>query len=384
MERFVPYGRQYIDDDDVSEVLKVLESDFITQGPRIQEFEEKLAEYCGARYAVALSSGTAALHAAYSALGLAAGDEIITSPITFAATSNAALYTGARPVFVDVEPCTANMDVGLIEGAVTDKTRIIVPVHYGGHPVDLEGACRVARDRGLFMVEDASHALGARYAGERIGCCRHSDITVFSFHPVKHITTAEGGAVLTNSEELYRKVLLFRSHGISRDRFVNSPDGPWYYEMQMLGYNYRMSDLQAALGISQIRKLKGFIERRRLIAETYNNVFRDNPYFDIPVEKDYAFSSYHLYSIRLKDGYKDKRGMVFTRLRQKGVGVQVHYIPVYTQPYYQGLGYEAGACPAAEDFYAREMSIPIHPSMTDDDIGFVVRRILEVFGEIGD
>jgi len=382
MEGFIPYGRQYIDEEDISEVLKVLRSDFITQGPRIREFEESLAGHCGARYAVVLSSGTAALHAAYFALGLGEGDEIITSPITFAATANAALYLGAKPVFVDVEPDTANIDAGLIERAVTEKTKIIVPVHYGGHPVDLESVHRIAREYGLSTVEDASHALGARYAGEAVGGCRYSDLTVFSFHPVKHITTAEGGAVLTNSEELYRRVLLFRSHGISRDGFIRDPDGPWYYEMQLLGYNYRMSDVQAALGMSQIKKLSVFVERRRTIAETYNHVFSGSRFFDIPVERDYAFSSYHLYPIRLTDRYKDRRKTIFSILRQKGVGVQVHYIPVYMQPYYQGLGYNAGACPAAEDFYGREISIPVHPSMTDDDIGAVIERVFEVFKEI--
>ncbi len=381
MERFIPYGRQSIDEDDISEVVKVLKSDFITQGPKIQEFENRLADYCGSRYAVVLSSGTAALHAAYVALGLKEGEEIITSPVTFVATANAALYLGARPVFVDVESCTANIDVSLIEKAITTKTKIIVPVHYAGHPVNLEKLHDVAREYGLFMVEDASHALGSRYARGKTGNCRYSDITVFSFHPLKHITTAEGGAVLTNNKELYRKALLFRSHGISKDRFVNEPEGLWYHEMQMMGYNYRMSDVQAALGISQIKKLDAFIERRRNIVDTYNSVFKDNPYFDIPVEKWYAYSSYHLYPVRLKDRYRDKKRMIFSRLREKGLGVQVHYIPVYMQPYYQGLGYKANICPVAEDFYEREISIPVYPSMTDDDISFVIEKVLEVSRE---
>jgi len=239
----------------------------------------------------------------------------------------------------------------------------------------------IAKEYGLFIVEDASHALGSRYAGGKIGNCRRSDMTVFSFHPLKHITTAEGGAVLTNNKELYEKTLLFRSHGISKDKFINEPDGQWYHEMQMLGYNYRMSDIQAALGISQIKKLDIFIKRRRQIVNTYDSVFRDNPYFDIPVEEDYAYSAYHLYPIRLKDGCKNKKRIIFLKLREKGLGVQVHYIPVYMQPYYQSLGYKDTRCHVAEDFYEREISIPIYPSMTDDDISFVIEKVFEVSKE---
>ena len=283
-----------------------------------------------------------------------------------------------------MEKDTGNLDAELIEEKITSRTKLIVPVHYAGHPWDMEKIKEIADKYGLFVVEDACHALGARYKDSRIGSCKYSDMTVFSFHPVKHITTGEGGAVLTNREDLYEKLLMFRNHGITKDdeKFTKEKEGDWYYEMQFLGFNYRMTDVQAALGISQLKKLDKFIEKRRRIVEIYNKAFENNPYFDIPVEKEYAYHSYHLYPIRLKDPYKDKRAGIFQLLRKKGLGVQVHYIPVYLHPYYQEQGYRRGECPVAEDFYEKEISLPIYPAMTKGDIDYVIKTVLRVFKEV--
>jgi len=381
---FIPYGKQWIGEEDIEEVVNVLKSDFITQGPKVKEFEEKLAEFTGAKYAVVFNSGTSALHAAYFALGLSTGDEFITTPLTFAATSNAGLFLGARPIFSDVEEDTGNLNVELVEEKITSRTKLIVPVHYAGHPCDMERIKEIADKYGLFIVEDACHAPGAKYKDSRIGSCEYSDMTVFSFHPVKHITTGEGGAVLTNREDLYEKLLMFRNHGITKDEknFIKEKEGDWYYEMQFLGFNYRMTDIQAALGISQLKKLEKFIEKRRKIVEIYNKAFEGNPYFDTPVEKDYAYHSYHLYPVRLKNNYKDKRKEIFQLLRKKGLGVQVHYIPVYLHPYYQELGYKKGECPVAEEFYEKEISLPIYPAMTKEEIDYVTKTVFEVFKEV--
>ena len=378
--RFIPYGWHYIDGEDIGAVVEVLRSGYLTQGPKLSEFERALAQYCGARFAVCFSSGTAALHAAYFALGLGEGDKFITTPITFAATANAGLYLGARPIFVDVEPDTGNIHPDLIEGALTDDCRLISVVHYAGHPVDMERIWSIARRYNLKVVEDACHALGARYRGEPVGCCRYSDAAVFSFHPVKHITTAEGGAVLTNNEEVYEKLLLFRNHGITRNtkRFLYPSHGPWYYEMQFLGYNYRMNELSAALGISQLRKLDLFVRRRREIASYYSEALSDLKGVMLPVERDYAKSSYHLYVLRLRGDFAHRKGEIFSRLREMGLGVQVHYIPVYLHPHYRRLGYTPGLCPAAEDFYRRVLSIPIYPAMSDDDLFYVVDCLRKV------
>lgn len=379
----IPYSHQSINSDDIRQVTEALESDWITQGPKVKEFEDLLAEYCGIKFAVVFSSGTAALHGAYFAAGLGKQDEIITSPMTFLSTANAALFLGARPVFADIEGDTGNIDPDLIEQAITKKTRAIVPVHFAGHPVHLENIADIAQRHHLLLIEDACHALGAKYKNTTIGDCRYSDMAVFSFHPVKSITTAEGGAVLTNNEDLYKKLVMFRHHGVTkeRDAFQNKEKnlGQWYYEMQYLGYNYRLTDIHSALGISQLRKLDKFIRRRREIVETYNEAFKNNSFFDLPVEKSYAKSAWHLYPIRLKDEYRAEKTKVFTELRKRGLGVQVHYIPIHLQPYYQQLGYKKGLCPNAEDFYEREISIPLYQSMSAEDVDYVVRNTLGVF-----
>ncbi|MBF0537509.1 MAG: DegT/DnrJ/EryC1/StrS family aminotransferase [Nitrospirae bacterium] len=406
----ITYGRQTIDEGDIAEVVKVLRSDFITRGRVSEAFEEGLAASVGASYAVVFNSGTSALHGAYFAAGVEVGDEFITSPTTFVATANAGLYLGARPVFADIEPDTGNIDLSGIAPLITDKTRLIVPVAFAGHPVDNEGVFELAQRHGLTVVEDACHALGARYkprhckeAGatcsgkERIrsndtplnsvnaytsvGSCLYAHMSVLSFHPVKAITTGEGGAVLTNDRALYDILRSFRQHGINRDAPKNNE--PWLYEMQHLGYNYIMTDFQAALGLSQLGKLKGFIQKRRHIAKTYNEAFSNNPYFYTPPERDYAQSAYHLYFIRLKDGYKENKAQVIDRLRDAGVGVAVHYVPVYQHPFYRAMGYDSGLCPIAEDFYEREISLPIYPSLSEAQVGDVIERVYAVMTGMG-
>ncbi len=384
---YIPYSRQYIDEEDIQEVVKVLKSDFITQGPKIPEFERKLVDYCGAKYTVAVNSGTSALHIACLAAGIKPGDEVITSPITFVASANCVLYCGGKPVFADIQEDTINIDPHEIKKKITSRTKAIIPVHFAGHPCDMEEIQAIAKEHNLVVIEDAAHALGAEYKGSKIGSCKYSDMTILSFHAVKHITTGEGGAVLTNDKKYYEKLLMFRNHGITKDksRFTLHDSrlmGDWYYEMQTLGYNYRMTDIQAALGISQMKKLDSFVKRRREIAAIYHKAFRDNPYFDIPTENDYAYSSYHLYPIRLKDKYKTMKREIFVKLREKGLGIQVHYIPVYWHPYYKDLGYRKGLCPVAEDFYQREISIPVYPAMSDKDIKHVIEKVNHIFCEL--
>lgn len=380
--KFLPYGKHYIDESDINAVIDVLNSDFITQGPIIGEFEKKLADYFQARYAVVFNSGTSALHAAYFAMGLENGDQIITSPITFVSTSNAALYLGAKPIFSDVEEETGNINASIIECKMNDNVKSIVPVHYAGNPVDLKSIHKLSKENDLVLIEDAAHAMGANYNGHQIGSCQYSDMTIFSFHPVKHITTGEGGAVLTNNSDYYDKLLTFRSHGITKENFYSPADGDWYYEMQHLGYNYRMTDIQAALGISQLKKLKNFVERRRKIARIYHEAFEENPYFNVLTTNEND-SSYHLFPILLKDEYQKKKKEIFNILKNQKLGVQVHYIPVYLQPYYLNNGYKRGTCPIAESFYEKEISIPIFPAMTDEDIISVINTVLNTFKKIG-
>ena len=379
--KIIPYGHQSIDAVDIRQVVATLKSNWITQGPKIKEFEDDLCKYSGARYAVAVSSGTAALHVACLAAGVQRGDEVITSPITFAASGNCALYCGARPVFSDVQENTGNIDPLRLAKKISKKTKAIIPVHFAGYPCDMEEISTLAKRRKIFVIEDAAHALGALYRNILVGSCKYSDMTIVSFHPVKIITTGEGGAVLTNNKSLFEKLVMLRNHGITKSNLTRIPEGEWYYEMQCLGYNYRITDFQAALGISQLRKIDGFVKARRSIADTYKDAFAGNPYFDILVETHGAQSSYHLFTILLKNRYKREKKHIFVKLRKNGLGVQVHYIPVYFHPYYQHMGYQRGICPIAEDFYQREISIPLYQSMGKAIAQSVIKKVLKVFKE---
>jgi UDP-4-amino-4,6-dideoxy-N-acetyl-beta-L-altrosamine transaminase len=378
--KMIPYGRQSIDERDIREVVKVLRSDWITQGPLIKEFEASLCRFTGARYAVAVSSGTAALHCACLAAGIRPGDEVITSPLTFAASANCVLYCGGKPVFADIQPDTGNINPAEIRKKISARTRAIIPVHFAGHPCDLDEIGKIARDRKILVIEDAAHALGAEYKGSKTGSCEYSAMTILSFHPVKHITTGEGGAVLTNSERLYRKLSLARNHGITKDpRFLKRSDGSWYYEMQELGFNYRVTDFQCALGISQMKKLKAFLQKRRELVRLYYAELDSVDGITLPVERPGVTSAWHLFPVRMRMN----RRQVFDHLRSKGIGVQVHYIPVYLQPYYRRLGYVKGACPVAEQFYAGEISLPLHPELRDKEIVYISTVIKSYIRENG-
>lgn len=369
----IPYGRQTIDEADIEAVIKVLKSDFLTTGPVIEEFERKVAEYTGAKYAVAIANGTAALHAACFAAGIGAGDEVITTPITFAASSNCALYCGAVPVFADIDPKTCNIDPEDIERKITERTKAVVAVHFAGQPCAMDEIHAVAKKYNLLVIEDAAHALGAEYKGVRIGGL--SDMTTFSFHPVKHITTGEGGMIMTNDAQLYERLKLFRTHGITREeRFMEKKDGPWYYEQIDLGYNYRITDVQCALGISQMDKLPQFLARRREIAHIYDDAFAGNPNIEPLFQQEVCENAYHLYVIRVKNG---KRREVFEQLRAAGIGVNVHYIPVYKHPYYQKNGYDKVFCPNAEQYYKECISLPMYPALTEKEQQYVIEKVID-------
>jgi len=370
----IPYATQWIEDDDLVAVAAALKSTNLTQGPLVTQFENKVAEYCGSKYAVAVNSGTSALHIASLAAGISPGDEVITSPITFVASANCALYCGAKPVFADVQDNTINLNPQEIRKKITLKTKAIIPVHFAGNPCEMEEISQIATENNLFVIEDAAHALGADYKGSKIGSCQYSDMTTLSFHAVKHITTGEGGAILTNNDELYEKLKLYRSHGITRDeRYLKKSDGTWYYEMHNLGFNYRITDLQSALGISQLKKQDQFLSRRLEIAEVYNQAFCNLKGIKLLEQTTGAQAAWHLYVIQVAD-----RKRIFNHLREKDIIVNVHYIPVYRQPYYQKLGYDGSACPVAEDYYERAISIPMFPKMTDEEVEYVVSLIKEI------
>lgn len=368
----IPYGRQEITQADIDTVVEVLRSDFLTQGPMVPRFEKAVADYCGAQHAVAVNSATSALHIACLALGLGPGDRLWTSPITFVASANCGLYCGAEVDFVDIDPRTYNLCPKALERKLVEAEqqgrlpKIVVPVHLCGQPCDMQAIHALSQRFGFRIIEDASHAIGGKYRGEPIGNGRYSDITIFSFHPVKIITTAEGGMALTNDAELAERMALLRSHGITRDpaQMTHAPDGPWYYQQIDLGFNYRMTELQAALGVSQMQRLDDYVSRRHALARRYDEQLADLP-VTLPWQHPDSYSGLHLHVIRLKLDQIDRTHReVFEALREQGIGVNLHYIPVHTQPYYQRMGFKAGDFPEAERYYAEAISLPMYPAMT--------------------
>lgn len=384
--RIIPYGRQDIDGDDIKAVVEVLRGDYLTQGPAVPAFEAAVAAHCDAAHAVAMNSATSALHTACLALGLGPGDLVWTSPITFVASANCARYCGADVDFVDIDPRSFNMSPARLAEKLDAAERagrlpkVIIPVHLTGQSCDMAAIHALAQRYGARLIEDASHAIGGSYQGRPVGCCAHSDITVFSFHPVKIITTAEGGMAVTNNPELAHRLARFRSHGITREasEMTHAPDGPWYYQQLDLGFNYRMTDVQAALGASQMRRLERFIDRRHAIARRYNAALSGLP-LRTPWQHPDAHSAYHLYVIRL-DLEQSPLGhrAVFEALRAKGILVNLHYIPVHLQPYYRSLGFGPGMMPEAERYYAEAISLPMYSAMNDAEVEAVIGALKEL------
>lgn len=383
----IPYGHQDITQGDIDAVVAVLQSEFLTQGPTAPKFEQAVASHCGAAHALALNSATSALHIACMALGLGPGDWLWTTPITFVASANCGLYCGAQVDFVDIDPRTYNLCTQALARKLELAERegklpkVVVPVHLCGQPCDMQAIHALAQKYGFKVIEDASHAIGGKYQGEPIGNCRYSDITVFSFHPVKIITTAEGGMCLTNSADLANKMGLFRSHGITRDpaQMTHESDGPWYYQQIELGYNYRMTELQAALGVSQMTRLTDYVARRHELARRYDALLGHLP-VTIPWQHPDSYSGLHLYPIRLQLGNIQKsHRQVFESLRAQGIGVNLHYIPVHTQPYYQQFGFKRGAYPNAEAYYAEAISLPLFSGLTDQAQDEVIAALIVAF-----
>ncbi|WP_426777655.1 UDP-4-amino-4,6-dideoxy-N-acetyl-beta-L-altrosamine transaminase [Lusitaniella coriacea] len=373
MSQFIPYGRQDISEEDIQAVVEVLRSDWITQGPAIEKFERTVADYCGAKYATAVSSATAALHIACLSLNLGEGDTLWTSPNTFVASANCGLYCGASVDFVDIDPCTYNLSVKELERKLAQAKRqgclpkVVVPVHFAGQSCEMARIHELSKQYGFHIIEDASHAIGGRYQQQPIGSCQFSDMTVFSFHPVKIITTGEGGMVLTNREDLYEKLIRLRSHGITRNpSFMEGEShGLWYYQQLELGFNYRMTDIQAALGMSQMQRLDEFVQRRRDLANRYDELLQNFP-LKLPWQHPDTESSWHLYAIRLELNKITKTHReVFEELRSVGIGVNLHYIPVHTQPYYQQFGFNWGDFPQAEQYYQEAVSFPLYYGFTE-------------------
>ena len=380
------YGRQDINEADIQAVEAVLRSDFLTQGPAIERFEQRVAQYCGVKYAVAVCNATSALHIACLAAGLGKGDLLWTSPITFVASANCARYCGADVDFVDIDENTYNMSVPALEQKLQEAKRlgrlpkIVVPVHMAGQSCDMRAIKKLSEEYGFTLLEDASHCVGADYADTKVGSCAYSDMAVLSFHPVKIITTGEGGMVLTNDTALYEQLCLYRSHGITRDpkHMTKESDGDWYYQQVTLGFNYRMTDIQAALGASQMDRLDAFVARRRALAARYDELLRDLPLRTPFVLKE-AHPSWHLYIVRIDfDRVRKTKQQIFADMREKGIALNLHYIPVHTQPYYEALGFHAEDCPAAVEYYREALTLPLYPCMTDAEQEMVAQALREV------
>lgn len=379
------YGHQWIDEDDIKAVDEVLRSDYLTCGPKTEEAQKALCEYTGAKYAVLLNSDTSALHCACIAAGVGPGDEVITTPITFAASANCALYCGARPVFADIDPETYEINPKSIEEHITEHTKAVVAVDYTGAVVNIKAIREICEKHNLIFIEDAAHSIGSKYGGKKVGTL--ADMTCFSFHPVKTITAGEGGAVLTDNEELYKKVLLAHAHGITHDESMmeEAPhEGPWYYEQISLGYNYRMTDIQAALLLSQLKKLDKFGHRRQEICSKYDAAFKELP--ELIVQKEYpeSYSYRHLYILHLNlDKLSCSRKEFFDAMSAEGVQCQIHYVPTYWFPYYKHLGYKKGLCPNAEEYYKGIMSLPLYPKMSDEDVNDVIHAVKKIVCRYG-
>jgi UDP-4-amino-4,6-dideoxy-N-acetyl-beta-L-altrosamine transaminase len=381
----IPYSRQSIDEDDIQAVVEVLRSDFLTQGPVVPAFEKAVSDYCGAKHAVASNSATSALHLACLVLGAGAGDQVWTSPITFVASANCALYCSARVDFVDINPRTYNLSVECLAEKLTQAEKnghlpkVVIPVHLCGQSCDMEDIYALSQRYDFRIIEDASHAIGGKYQDNPVGNCRYSDITVFSFHPVKIITTGEGGMAVTNNSDLAEKMTMLRSHGITRDlnQMTHTSDGPWYYQQIDLGFNYRMTDIHAALGISQIRRMDEFVARRRKLARRYNTLLADLP-VSTPWQHPDIYSAWHLYVIRLElEKLNLSHRQVFEYLKELGIGVNLHYIPVHTQPYYQAMGFRPGQFPEAEKYYQEAVTLPLFPTMTEVQQDKVVDALVQ-------
>ncbi len=382
LESYIPYGRQDITQGDIDAVIEVLKSDFLTQGPCVPRFEKAVSMYCNSKYAMAVNSATSALHLACLSLGLGVDDWLWTSPITFVASANCGLYCGAKVDFVDIDPITYNLcpkalKKKLIQAEKLGKLpKIVIPVHLCGQSCDMKAIHALSEEYNFKIIEDASHAIGSKYLNKAVGNCKYSDITIFSFHPVKIITTGEGGMALTNSARLAERISLLRSHGITRNpsQMTHESDGDWYYQQVVLGFNYRMTDMQAALGLSQLRRLDGYIARRHNIANRYNELLSDFPLI-IPYQHSDNYSAFHLYIIRLKDNKKHKQ--IFEHLRKENIGVNLHYIPVHTQPYYRQMDIEFTDLEQSESYYKDAISLPLYPAMTEQQQDFVIESLRE-------
>lgn len=384
----IPYGRQDISQQDIDAVLEVLKSDFLTQGPKVPVFEQTVADHVGAKHSLAVNSATSALHIACLALGLGRGDYLWTTPITFVASANCGLYCGAKVDFVDIDPATYNLCPKALEKKLIEAERsgalpkVLVAVHLCGQPCDMKAIHDLALKYDFKVIEDASHAIGGKYQNEFIGNCRYSDITVFSFHPVKIITTAEGGMALTNDDSLAQKMNLYRSHGVTRDQslMTHEPDGPWYYQQVALGYNYRMTELQGALGITQMQRLDEFVSQRHALSKRYNELLSELP-ITLPWQHPDSYSGLHLYVIRLNlDKISKTHLQVFEELREAGIGVNLHYIPVHTQPYYQNMGFCEGDFPQAEQYYKEAISLPMFTTLKYEEQQFISSALTQILG----
>jgi UDP-4-amino-4,6-dideoxy-N-acetyl-beta-L-altrosamine transaminase len=383
--KFIPYGKQWLDKNDIQAVVNVLNSDFLTQGPKIEQFEKDICKYTGAKYCIAVANGTAALHLAVAALNLPKYSHGLTSPISFLASANCLIYNNLKPIFADINLKDFNISANTIEAKITPTTKVIISVHFAGQPCNMKAIHKLAKEKKTYVIEDAAHAIGSKYSdGSKIGNCKYSDMTIFSFHPVKTITTGEGGAITTNDHKLYKKLINLRSHGVTKipDEFISKDkeNGPWYYEMQKLGFNYRLTDLQAALGSSQLNKIDTFIEKRRNIIKKYNNAFKDISWLTTPKESPGLYSAFHLYILLFNfKKIKKSRKNVMELLSAKNIGTQVHYIPIHLQPFYQkNFGYKNGDFPIAEEYYTHTLSLPLYPKMTEKEIDYVIANVINL------